>query len=150
VHQSQLFAKLAVITVAVLAISLSIIFTLLKPLIVPLFSANEEVAYWFAIVYDLYVHYYIFPDSYQANLSAILRSVGKQNFAASSFMIVYYGIGIPLSFFFVFVCNFGMPGVWYAEIVLGVAACSTFYWKISTLDWQGSIDEVSARLELEA
>ncbi|KRW99004.1 hypothetical protein PPERSA_11605 [Pseudocohnilembus persalinus] len=79
-----------------------------KPLFTTYFTTDEIMEQNFSKIYTIYMICYFLPDSYQVVLGSILRSLGKQNNAAFSFIGVYYVIGLPLSLYTVYYLDMGV------------------------------------------
>lgn len=131
-EESKNFIKKALYLCLILVIIFTISGHLLKnfflEFLIP--ESQIEIREQFLICYNLYINLVFLPDSFQSILGAILKSCGHENYSAKYFLIVYYLIGLPLSYVLVFGLGIGMPAIWISEFILSMGVCIIFLVKI--------------------
>lgn len=86
------------------------------------FSDDYAVLAYAAIALPIAGLFQLF-DGVQVMASCILRGAGRTALPAGCNLLAYYGIGLPLSYYWAFTCGYGFPGVWLGLAVgLSVAA----------------------------
>lgn len=88
----------------------------------PLFSDDYAVITYAAIALPVAGLFQLF-DGVQVIASCILRGAGRTKLPVYLNLLAYYGIGLPLCYYWAFASDFGFPGVWLGLAVgLGAAA----------------------------
>ena len=88
----------------------------------PLFSDDYAVLAYAAVALPVAGLFQLF-DGVQVIASCILRGAGRTSLPVWCNLLAYYGIGLPLCWYWAFVSGIGFPGVWLGLAVgLGVAA----------------------------
>jgi MATE family multidrug resistance protein len=92
--------------------------------------------------------YFIF-DSWQCVASGQMRGIGKTVPATAITLIAYYGISIPLQFTFTVYFDFGLYGLWLAQIVASLFHCVSEQYLISFAygDWEVLCREAAERIK---
>ncbi len=96
---------------AVLAISVSIFFLLIREHIGWLYTSSEEVVHLVAVLMVILV-FYQFGDGLQIIFANALRGVADVTSMAIISFIGYFVIALPVSYICGFVLNWGIEGVW--------------------------------------
>ncbi|OEL25868.1 Protein DETOXIFICATION 16 [Dichanthelium oligosanthes] len=77
-----------------------------------LYSNDERVIKYIARMLPILAISFLF-DCIMGVLSGVIRGCGRQKIGASINLASYYLVGIPLGYFFAFVCHVGGMGLWF-------------------------------------
>jgi len=147
-RQTRQYAK----GVAIIVVAFSIVeFTMVSILgdrFGRLFTSSHEVLDSFARICPLLAWFLVF-DCMQSGASGILRGMGLQSFGATTNLIVYYCIGLPIGFILTFYMrghHLGVSGLAFG-LVLCVALCTIIFGtRLVRVDWKAESMEATKRI----
>ena len=88
-------------------------------------------------------------DTIQMNLSAVLKSIGKQNLTLLIYFICLYLIANPSCYFFGITLKGDLEGIWYGIILGNTCMAATFFWILMRVNWDEEILKCRAIEEQE-
>lgn len=103
---------------------------------IPIYLLRHDIGGWFtdnAIVSAMVVQtiipflLYQFGDGLQINFANALRGISDVRFMMVYAFIAYFIISLPLSYFFGFICNWGIVGIWMA-FPFGLTSAGIMYY----------------------
>ncbi len=112
--------KLSVKSIFVLEVAIGVVILLLGPYFVDVFSNDSQVKH-VANRAIPFLSLFALIDGLQGVCSGVLRGAGKQFIGAVANLIAFYGIGLPMAWFFCFTLHLGVNG-----LMLGIS-CGTIF-----------------------
>ena len=113
------FLKITSLIFSIILALLVILGFFLKNFIAEIFCINDEMKYYFNIIFYFFIFGYLPFNSFQMLFMNILRSFLYQNFLFKSSLILFIGIGFSTSLILSVFFNFGIYGIW-----IGTCSCS--------------------------
>ncbi|EDK31584.2 multidrug resistance pump protein (macronuclear) [Tetrahymena thermophila SB210] len=143
------FSKITIVACFVEVALMILIGILLQDFFAGVFSTDPEMEYYFRTAYNMYIYMFILAGCFQFVLSGILRCCENQNYAAQTFLISYYLIGLPLACFLIFKFELGIKGVWISQSLSAWIVSISCLIKYLNMDWDDQILKVQKRVQLE-
>merc|ERR1712216_1024527 len=102
------------------------------------------------LLYDvLYVsRLVLLPDTLQNALIGILKALNKGKEALIRYIIVYYILGIPFTFYLSFIKKMYTPGLWYGFLASVSILCLLLILLIARTDWDQEIKIIVKELNV--
>ena len=103
---------------------------------IPIYLLRHDIGGWFtdnatvsAMVVQTIIPFllYQFGDGLQINFANALRGISDVRFMMVYAFIAYFIISLPLSYFFGFICNWGIVGIWMA-FPFGLTSAGIMYY----------------------
>jgi MATE family multidrug resistance protein len=91
---------------------------------------------------------FIIFDAIQLILSGIIRGIGRQTIGMIVGLTIFIFIQTGLCSIFVFWVNFGVWGLWLAQIICGIIACIVYLIILKKTNWN-EMAEIASRAEIE-
>eukprot|EP00123_Amoebidium_parasiticum_P011426 comp20707_c0_seq1/m.27002 comp20707_c0_seq1/g.27002 ORF comp20707_c0_seq1/g.27002 comp20707_c0_seq1/m.27002 type:complete len:522 (-) comp20707_c0_seq1:512-2077(-) len=88
-------------------------------------------------------------DGTQATASGILRGCGRQSVGAILNAVCYYGIGLPLGYYFGFKLDHKTRGLWEGMFIALIIVCSVMVYMTLNTDWEKQVRLAHERLGLK-
>ena len=107
-----------------------IIGSIVENVLVNNFTTTEADKMYFTKIYHIYIYVFFLFECGIQNLSAILRSIGMQNYAILGHFLGYYVFAIPLLYIFMFPFGLGIVGLWQVYTIAGIITVCIYYVKI--------------------
>ena len=136
------FLKITSLIFSIILALLIIIGFFLKNFIAEIFCINDDMKYFFNIVFYFFLFFYLPFDSLQMVFANILRSFLNQDFLLIFSIIIFIGIGFSTSFTLSFYFNYDINGIWIGLSLSSVLASITFMMKFYSLDIHEKILEI--------
>jgi len=111
-----------------------------------LFTSDADVAELVAKTLPVTAAFQLF-DAFSTVSNGILRGLGRQDVGGIISLVVYYIVGLPISFSLGFTFHWDLYGLW-AGVALGLVLSGIITaWFIVTTDWQEAVDAAVKRNE---
>ncbi|KAL4505237.1 hypothetical protein ABPG72_016304 [Tetrahymena utriculariae] len=143
------FSKITLVACLIEVILMMLIGYLLQDLFAGIFSTDPEMENHFRTAYNMFIYIFILAGFFQFVLSGILRCCEYQNYAAQSFLISYYFIGLPLTCILIFQFELGIKGIWISQSLSAWIVSISCLIKYLKMDWDDSIQKVKKRVQQE-
>lgn len=100
-----------------------------------LYTKNSVVEDKFLSIFSVTL-VFIVVNSIQIVLNGLVKGLGKQRPASIMVIMILYPINLPMAYSFAFVINYGLIGIWYAQITSAIMLCCSYLIMIVCLDWE--------------
>jgi len=137
-----------VIVSGILLILIPVMF-LLRNVWANFFSSDPDTRSELLEVFYVWLIGLLLLDSYQVILSGIIKGLGKQKLASYGVLVGYYFVAMPLIYFFAFVENWKVLGIWFGFSAAIVLLLVVFALIIYKSDWDEQLKLIRARIREE-
>ncbi|EAR86218.1 MATE efflux family protein (macronuclear) [Tetrahymena thermophila SB210] len=140
------FSKQGIMIICTFLILTQLPFTMMKDSYVTWFSVDIPTQISLGESFTLFQICMIL-DAILAGVTGVTRGIGKQNFAAASFVVSYLVIGQIIAYFLGFTFNMGITGIWIGVMFGMIVTTGAQIWCITQSDWNHLLQIIQANIE---
>jgi len=145
IQKAKQFLKAGMLTGVILAVFVQVYYLIYARQTAEFYINNEDVIWECVKIFGVYLFYYP-ADFLQLILSSGMRAIGLEKLGSVMFVVVFYVIAIPLSYFLCFTLNIGVLG-----LVIGpmISSCILCLWLVVVymgIDWKVQVKDIQGRL----
>jgi len=145
IQKAKQFLKAGAISSVVVAVFVQLYYLAYARQTASFYINNEEIVSECVKIFGVYLLYYP-ADFLQQILSSGLRAIGLEKYGSVMFVVVFYVIAIPLSYFICFIMGIGVMGLVIGPMVSSCILCIWLLVAFARIDWKAQIRDIQNRL----
>ncbi|KAM8854299.1 multidrug and toxin extrusion protein 1-like isoform 1-T1 [Synchiropus picturatus] len=143
-EQAKLSAKISMFSGVSVSVILAILVGCLKNYVSFVFTYDEEICQRVSDLVSFYTPFLLL-DAAVAASGGVIRGAGKQKVGAISYIVGYYGIGLPIGVSLMFAAKMGIVGLWTGILTCVFLQCIFLNVYLFCMNWRTATVEAQIR-----
>ncbi len=132
--KAKTYTKAVIIVDIAIIAPLTILVVIFMGEIPLLYTTDEKVVAQIIMLLNIY-KYFSIVDSIQVVLNGVIKGLGYQKIASVIVLVILYPFNITLAWYLGFKLNYGISGLWHAQMTSIYILATCFITIVCTLDW---------------